>query len=378
MVRILTLVTALLISTLTASSQVTFILNSIPNDTPEGSELYLAGSLNKWAPDHPDYKFTLDDLGRLSLTIKSVPDTFDYKICRGTWPSVEVDSAGKDLPTRLYVDSLGNRIKLDIEQWRDMLKPRDLVSTANSNVFFTPTSIEIPRLNRRRTVRVYFPPDYSSRQGFPVIYMLDGQNAFDASTSFSGEWNIDETLDSLHFSRGFSCIVVAVYHGEKHRLNEYTPWTNDNDEGGDGDRFARFLAKDLKSYIDDNYRTLPGKDYTMIMGSSLGGLMALYTALEYPKVFGKAAIFSPNLEWSEESFEQIEKFRKRRFQKIYISVGEKEDRKTISNVNKAKKLLKEAEFDKRELKVRIVPGGRHSEWFWGEEFPVAAKWLFGF
>lgn len=357
--------------------QVTFILNTIPDDTPRDSKFFFAGTLNKWNPKDADFQFKNDEFGRLSLTIKSVPDTFEYKICRGDWSSVEVDSMGRDIPNRIYVDSLGSSIVINIDSWRDRLKPKDLVSTATSNVFFTPTSIEIPQLKRRRTVRVYFPPNYSSSQGFPVIYMLDGQNVFDASTSFAGEWNADEALDKLFYSRAFGAIVVAIYHGEDQRLNEYTPWPNENKEGGDGEKFADFIVKDLKPYIDKYYRTIPDQENTMIIGSSLGGLMALYMTMEYPEVFGKAGVFSPSLWWSEKSFEQISKFKKRRHQKIYILGGEQESKDMVSDIRKAKRMLKEVGFDENELQVKIAPDGRHSEWFWAREFPEAVKWLFG-
>lgn len=361
----------------TLFAQVTFILKSLPEDTPRDSKFYLAGMLNKWQPNHPDYEFTEDNLGRLSLTLEAVPDTFEYKICRGDWTSVEVDSAGRDIANRLYVESLGNTIVLDIKNWRDRINPRQLVSTASKSVFFTPTSIEIPQLNRRRTVRVYFPPNYSSSQGFPVIYMFDGQNLFDASTAFAGEWRVDEVMDSLFERRGLGCIVVAIYHGEDERLNEYTPWPNDDKVGGDGAKFARFIVRDLKPYIDKYYRTLPDRNNTIIMGSSLGGLMALYTALEYPKVFGKAGVFSPSLWWSEEAYTQIEKFRKRQFQKIYLYGGEKESESLIPNIDRAEKMLQEVGFSENEIFKSIAPDGRHNEYYWGREFPEALKWMFG-
>jgi predicted alpha/beta superfamily hydrolase len=372
-----TLVTLLVIFSF-CNAQVTFVIKSIPEDTPRNSKFFLAGMINKWQPNHPDYEFSLDDLGRLSLTLQSVPDTFEYKICRGNWPSVEVDSSGRDIANRLYVDSLGNTIVIDVENWRDRVNPNNLVSTATKSVFFTPTSIEIPQLKRRRTVRVYFPPNYSSSQGFPVIYMFDGQNVFDAATSFSGEWRVDEVMDSLFERRGLGCIVVAIYHGEDERLNEYTPWPNDEKVGGDGAKFARFIVRDLKPYIDKYYRTIPTRENTIIIGSSLGGLMALYTALEYPNVFGKVGVFSPSLWWNEKAFEQLEKFKKKHFQKIYIYGGEKESDSLVPNIFRAEELLKGAGFAENELIINIAPDGRHNEYYWGREFPQALKWFFNF
>ena len=148
-------------------------------------------------------------------------------------------------------------------------------------------------------------------------------------------------------------------------------------EGGDGEKFAKFIVKDLKPYIDSHYRTWPDRDNTMIMGSSLGGLMSLYMALEYPEVFGKAGILSPSLWWSEEAFKQIDKFKKKRFQQFYISVGEQEGNKTVRNVEKVNKLLKEKGYSENELIANIDPEGKHSETFWSSEFEKAVKWIFG-
>ncbi len=359
------------------SAQVTFILKYIPANTPLDSYFFLAGTINKWVPNDSEYQFSADEYGQLVLNLDSVPSSFEYKICRGSWTSVEVDSLGRDIPNRLYVDSIGSQIFIKVHSWRDLIPQQQIASTASTNVFFTPTSIEIPQFKRRRTVRVYFPPNYSSRQAYPVIYMFDGQNVFDASTSFAGEWKVDETLDSLYHRRNFACIVVAVYHGEGDRINEQTPWPNDEKMGGDGAKFAQFFVKDLKPYIDKYYRTFPDRDNTIIMGSSLGGLMALYMALQYPEVFGKAGVFSPSLWWSEKAFEQMAKFKKRRTQKIYILGGEQESDALISNLERAEEILKEVGFDESELNVRIVPDGHHSEWFWAREFPDAIKWLFG-
>jgi alpha-glucosidase len=368
----------LILFQINAFGQVTIILKGLPENTPKESVFHLAGSHNKWQPNDIHHQFQKDNLGQFSITLDSIPENFEYKICRGSWTSVEVDASGRDIPNRVYADSLGSILIISVANWRDRLNPKQLVSTASANVFYTPTNIEIPQLNRRRTVRVYIPPNYSTSQGFPVIYMLDGQNIFDASTSFAGEWNVDETLDSLYASIGFTCIVVAIYHGDKERLNEYTPWPNEQKEGGDGVKMANFVAKELKPFIDKFYRTIPDRNHTAIVGSSLGGLMALYMALEYPNVFGKVGVFSPSLWWSKKSFQQIEKFKKRDFQKIYFYGGGKESVNLIPNILQADSLMKTKGFAENEIQISINPNGKHNEWFWSQEFPKAVKWFFNF
>lgn len=368
----------LVLSQLAAMPQVTLTIPKLPANTPKGSEVFLAGSINGWQPNIEHYKFTPNEFGVLSLKIDSVPSEFEYKICRGNWTSVEVDSTGRDITNRIYVDSLGKNITVGIKGWRDRFPDKAKVSTASKNVNFLPTSIEIPQFGKRRTVRVYFPQNYASSQGFPVIYMFDGQNLFDNSTAFAGEWGVDEILDSLNYSKGFSAIVVGIYHGENDRINEQTPWSNLEKKGGDGAKMAQFIVKNLKPYIDKHYRTLPDRENTIIAGSSLGGLMSLYMALEYPEVFGKAMVFSPSLWWSEKSFEQISKFKKRKFQKLYLYAGEKESESMIPNIEKAKGLLKTAGYAENELILNTNPLGKHNEEWWGIEFYNAIKWMYGF
>jgi enterochelin esterase-like enzyme len=54
-------------------------------------------------------------------------------------------------------------------------------------------NIETPLLNTTKKIWIYLPKNYkTSQKKYPVMYMHDGQNLFDAKTSFVGEWNVDE------------------------------------------------------------------------------------------------------------------------------------------------------------------------------------------
>ena len=89
------------------------------------------------------------------------------------------------------------------------------------------------------------------------------------------------------------CIVVGIDNGGADRLNEYSPWVNAQYGGGQGDEYIEFLVSTLKPYIDANYRTLPGRNTTGIMGSSMGGLISMYGFSERQDIFAKAGMFSP-------------------------------------------------------------------------------------
>ena len=99
-------------------------------------------------------------------------------------------------------------------------------STASVNVHIIDTAFWIPQLKRTRKVWVYLPENYNTPQAyrFPVLYMQDGQNVFDDTSSFSGEWGVDEFLDTAVLK---TCIVVAIENGGNKRMTEYNPYDND-------------------------------------------------------------------------------------------------------------------------------------------------------
>lgn len=360
-----------------AISQVSLIINVIPAKTPLKDTIFLASSLNGWNPHNTAFAFKLNASRKLSLTLNNLVDSFEFKLCRGNWNTVEVDSSGRDIRNRVYYQKNGSTINLKVNGWRDLYPKRK--SSVSKGVSFMSSNIEIPQLNRKRTIRIYFPPNYSSGKRFPVIYMHDGQNLFDDATSFAGEWKVDELLDSLYKYHRFSCIVIGIYNGEKERINELTPWHNDSlNMGGDGDKYAKFIVKTLKPFVDSHYRTLPERENTAIIGSSLGGLISLYMALEYPDVFGKAGVFSPSLWFSPKIFEEMQKYNLKKMQKIYLISGAREGGRTVQYTLKADTLLRKAGFDENFYRCKISKDGQHSEWFWSREFGDAVRFLFNF
>ena len=94
---------------------------------------------------------------------------------------------------------------------------------SSSSKQVTNFSIEAPQLHTTKKIWLYLPKGYNtSTRKYPVIYMHDAQNLFDASTSYAGEWNIDETLDSINAK----VIVIGVEHGGDKRIDELTPFKN--------------------------------------------------------------------------------------------------------------------------------------------------------
>lgn len=356
------------------------VLDSLPSNTPKNDTIYLASSVNGWDTHSSNFVFKPYNSAKFILNLPDGVDSFEYKICRGSWLNVEVNANGADIPNRYFVKTENDTAIINISAWRDLVPKKQMASTATKSVRFLPTIFEIPQLNRKRTIRLYLPPNYSTGGLFPVIYMHDGQNLFDNATSFAGEWKVDEILDSLYTYRGFSAIVVAIYNDEKERINEYSPWKNDSlGIGGDGEKYVKFIVNTLKPFIDRHYRTLSGRENTAIMGSSMGGLISLYAALEYPDVFGKAAIFSPSLWFSPKMNIYLQKYKRKKVQQLYFLAGEKEGVGMVEDLNRTLELLKNAGFDDEYyVKTKIAPDGRHAEWFWSREFGEAIRYLYKF
>ena len=155
----------------------------------------------------------------------------------------------------------------------------------------------VPQFDSIRRIWIYLPPNYDeSQECYPGLYMHDGQNLFDQLTSYSGEWQIDKSLDQLFAqqqTRG--AIVVGIDNGGESRFEEYIPKYQ-------GDKYLNFVVHTLKPFIDKNFRTLPDRDNTGTAGSSLGGLISLYMGLKRSDIFSKIAAFSPAMSFAGESF----------------------------------------------------------------------------
>ena len=375
-----------LLPALPARAQVSLRLTRTPTSTPTQAAIYVAGTFNNWNPAAPGYSLTRRDDGAYAITLPpSVRGRIEFKFTLGSWDTVEQDSTGGDVPNRSFTvrDSGASSYTATVSAWRDGSPRSPGKSTATLSVSVLDTAFAMPQLDgRTRRVWIYLPPDYAaSAKRYPVLYMHDGQNLFDASTSFAGEWGVDETLDSLAALGAGGAIVVGIDNGRQRRFDEYSPWRTPQYGGGEGDAYVDFLVKTLKPYIDRHYRTYRDRPHTGVAGSSMGGLISLYAALKYPDVFGRVGVFSPALWVAPPIYAYARRARPRPGTRIDIVTGAREGEspeRYVQGVRQMVDTLVAAGFRVgRDVRVAVRPDGQHAEWFWRREFPAVYQWLFG-
>jgi len=355
------------------ASEVTIIITSMPANTPPEDNIYIAGSFNNWNPGNPEFILQPNTNNQPEIFLAGT-GTIEFKFTRGSWATVEGGETGGYIPNRTFTFGSSDTLEIVILSWEDLGAGG---STAAQNVIVMDNSFFMPQFNRTRRIWLYLPPDYeTSGKDYPVLYMHDGQNLFDLYTSFAGEWEVDETLNSL-FDEGKEVpIVVGIDNGGAHRLAEYTPWPHPQYGGGDGDLYAQFIVETLKPHIDANYRTKPQRAFTGIMGSSLGGLISHYIAIKHQDVFGKAGIFSPSFWYSDSSYSFVTQTGSQFPMRYYMMGGTNESGGLVGQMQNMIQTLLAAGFDESELELKIVQGGQHNEYLWRTQFGEAYEWLF--
>ncbi len=237
---------------------------------------------------------------------------------------------------------------------------------------YTTFEIDAPQLAGKKRIWLYLPLAYNkTNKRYPVLYMHDAQNLFDAGTSYAGEWKVDETLDSLKIE----VIVVGIEHGNDKRVDELTPFQHKEYGGGNANAYLDFMVTTLKPYIDSNYRTKTKARHTTIFGSSLGGLVSFYAVLQYPNLFGKAGVFSPSFWFSPTIYDYTKKTEVSKA-KLYFLCGDSESEDMVSDMQRITKLVANKRQNGKQLtKEVVIKDGKHHEKMWSEQFGNAVLWL---
>lgn len=356
--------------------------------TPPGfsDELFICGNaeqLGSWSSHRPlirkgegIYMYELD---------VSDEQVLEFKFTRGNWGGVEKGANGTDIPNRVIKP--GERKKIyafKISGFAEGNVTKD--STLSGDVVDWPAVYSRALKNERR-VLIWLPPSYRENDDrhYPVLYLHDGNNVFDAATAFGGvEWGFDETAARL-MEKGeiTEFIMVAVYNTEG-RMEEYTPFFSVDYEGGRGRSYLHFLINDLKPQIDREFRTETAAEHTAIAGSSLGGLISLYAVYEFPQVFGQAAVVSPSLWWADRAV--LDWIQKKPVPdvKIWLDMGTLEGEVTASglpdtivNARSLRDYLQGKGFQQgKNFYYYEAEGAGHNESAWAERVEFILRFLF--
>ncbi len=337
--------------------------------------LFIAGNFNNWNPADTAWQFKPDAGGAYRLVKRLPKGMYQFKVTRGDWQKVECTAQGQGIENRSLVVNNDSTITVDIQGWQDNFAAAEKKHTASPQVHIISENFDMPQLGRQRRVWIYLPAGYeSSGKKYPVIYMHDGQNLFDAYTSGYGEWGIDELMDKLPDSR--ESIIVGIDHGGEYRITEYDPYDSKYGKGRGAD-YVDFLVKTLKPYIDSHYHTKTGASATTIAGSSMGGLISMYAALKYPGVFGNAGIFSPAFWIAPEIYPFAQQQKLPASSRFYFVCGDAESDQMVSGMQKMADLVRSKGLSEEKTPVVVIKGAGHNEKQWNGDFQAFYDWLVG-
>ena len=240
--------------------------------------------------------------------------------------------------------------------------------------------ITIPELtgDEPRNAYIYVPDGavVDDERRYPVLYMFDGQNLFrDADASFGKSWGLLEYVTG----NNIPLIIAAIecsHHDEQDecggRLSEYSPFDFDNSQWGKirgrGRITMDYIVNEFKPFIDENFPTLPQREYTFIGGSSMGGLMTIYALMAYNHYFSRGAALSPSLGFCRHDLEALIDDARIGKTVLYMDYGSREMRRIKAKQlygDMSARLIAKGVY----LTSRVVPGGNHSEESWERQVP---------
>ncbi len=268
------------------SIEITFKIKA--NNIPDTAKVFISGNkpgLGNWQPGKISLINTSGNFWERTFTLPAGED-IEFKITLGSWENEAANADGsipKNTRFKAYKDTA---ISLTISNWKK----------GNTRKFTGQVTGHLEYIRNLkgegllpRDIIIWLPPDYfkDTTKSYPVLYMQDGQNLFDPSTSTFGiDWQLDETADSLIEQGRMKSIIIVGITNTPWRKSEYA----DNDTGS---AYMKFVVDKVKPLIDSSYRTLSGPSNTAAGGSSLGGLISFMLAWNYPGVFSMAMCVSP-------------------------------------------------------------------------------------
>lgn len=354
----------------------------VPDDIPADAPLFLTGDtegLGRWHAAAIRLDRWGDGTARTWLPLEP-GSRIQYLITRGQWRDAECAVDGSDRPPRhLFIEAEEMTVELAVAGF------------GRDNIEYHP-NFRSEFVPHARTISVYLPPGYRAdeQRRYPVFYLHDGNNLFDAETAFAGNpWRADEVADREIRRHWVRPVILVGVANSPDRLHEYGPRGKaERSVGGLPDLcrgYAKYLVDEVKPFIDATYRTLPDAANTAVGGSSMGGLISLFLCRWHPEVFGNCAAMSPSLWWDREYFVRTAATRADwlRHCRVWLDMGGLEGPTEASRLNNLRRARQLADVfrelgrqDGLDFVYDEVPDGEHSEASWGERFDRMLRFLF--
>lgn len=357
-------------------SEVSITFEVFTKDLNADEAVYITGNdnlLGNWQPE----VVSLDEIVK-SKWVKnfSFPrgKKLEFKFTRGSWIKEALNDDGTIPSNFSFIVWSDTTISLKINLWSDQIERKiegQITGFVEYHRNFSGSGI------KARDIVVWLPPEYSSESDrrYPVLYMHDGQNIVDPSTSsFQVDWQIDEAADSLIKQKLIEPLIIVGIYNTPQRNNEYS-------ENDTGYAYMNFIVDSLKPFIDRNYRTKPDRQNTANGGGSLGGLISFILAWQYSEIFSKAFCFSPAFKIDRYNFVDnvLSYSGKKKEINLFICNGDDElDTRLQTGVDEMLNALTKNGYKERtDFYYVKAKNSQHGERDWSKNIPRALIYLFG-
>lgn len=357
-------------------TEVSITFEVFTKDLNADEAVYITGNdnlLGNWQPE----VVSLDEIVK-SKWVKnfSFPrgKKLEFKFTRGSWIKEALNDDGTIPSNFSFIVWSDTTISLKINLWADQVERKiegQITGFVEYHRNFSGSGI------KARDIVVWLPPEYSSESDrrYPVLYMHDGQNIVDPSTSsFQVDWQIDEAADSLIKQKLIEPLIIVGIYNTPQRNNEYS-------ENDTGYAYMNFIVDSLKPFIDRNYRTKPDRQNTANGGGSLGGLISFILAWQYSEIFSKAFCFSPAFKIDRYNFVDnvLSYSGKKKEINLFICNGDDElDTRLQTGVDEMLNALTKKGYKERtDFYYVKAKNSQHGERDWSKNIPRALIYLFG-
>lgn len=269
----------------------------------------------------------------------------------------------------------------------------------------SPSQLQITELDstvfgNTRQIRILLPAGYTDPvnqfRRYPVLYLNDGQNLFDAATAVSGngEWQVDETVRRLIADEEIPPVIVVGIDnaGRSGRANEYLPYPDAYLEpplaDPMGHLYPSFIADEVIPLVETKFRVQAGAIYRSLGGSSYGALIALHTAIARPDLFSALLLESPSFYVDNDHVLRDAKVSPPGVKRVYLGIGTNElnqadcpaahpgNAEAIAGIRALAEILIAGGMTPERIHLEIEDCAVHTESAWARRLPIALTFLY--